>query len=419
MIKTYKCAMPWSNLHITPEGRVAPCMQYTASSRLELELYNLKSHSLEEAINSPGMKEVRRSMMNEQPNDLCKVCDYRDSNNIHSTRQEINDKLLDRVDFTTTQEDGHISIEDFKPLILDVRFSNICNLKCRMCSHEYSSAWYDEAIEISKTDKTFVFSNVTKQDAKFHGSSSYDDIEPMLDYVETIYFAGGEPLITPDHYRVLDYLIKNGRASQVVLIYSTNLTVSSYKGKMVRDYWAEFNRVEVAASIDGMGDVGEYVRTNLIWNDAVRVYNELKPTDDRYSNIMIYACITISLLNVYHMPEFIKWCLENGWIHKSATTYAINFVDYPFEMSVKALPVTARNEVVNKYHGLIDWMKDNDYMNGVEPVKDIIKYINNTNKTEEEISELNKQLIERLNIYDKSGGLNWRAVLPELREHLE
>ncbi len=415
---TKKCAMAWGNLHITPDGKVAPCMQYTFSDDKEYELYNIKDHTLEEAINSPGMCTVRRTMLNEQQNDMCSVCDYREKNGVNSTRISINEQMWHRIDTTPTRQDGYLQLDDFKPLLLDVRFSNVCNLKCRMCSHDYSSAWYDESIEISSADKNFVFKSVTKNDSKFHGNVSYDDIAPMLDYVETIYFAGGEPLMTPDHYKVLEHLINNNRAKDVKLVYSTNLTISRYKGKPVRDYWAEFENVEVAASIDGMGKVGEYIRTNLNWQSAINTYNELKPNDERYSNISIYACITLSNLNVFHLPDFIKWCLQSGWILKETNVYAINYVEFPFDMSVKALPLEARTAVISKYKKLINWMEENDAHNGIDQINNIIKYIQGTDKTESEISELNTLLRQRLDLYDKTANLNWKESLNELEEYL-
>jgi molybdenum cofactor biosynthesis enzyme MoaA len=92
---------------------------------------------------------------------------------------------------------------------LDIRLNNICNFKCRMCSEYFSSAIQQETIKIyGKDAKLGHEQNLLTASLSIERDSQFSTIAPYItSNVEDIYFAGGEPLMTKEHYRVLDKLI--------------------------------------------------------------------------------------------------------------------------------------------------------------------------------------------------------------------
>src|SRR5690606_13564279 len=138
----------------------------------------------------------------------------------------------------------------------DVRFSNICNFKCRGCSPELSSAWQ------SDFEKAFGLS-FPKYVSVSPNPKLWAELHLLLETVEMAYFAGGEPLIMDDHYRVLDEFIKMKK--DVRLSYNTNLSRLTYRDKHICDYWNNFSDVQVGVSIDDMGRRGEYFRHGMEW----------------------------------------------------------------------------------------------------------------------------------------------------------
>ena len=319
----YVCALAWNHLHVTIEGRVAPCCVYTSYTDAASELYNLKTHSLDDAINSPGLKNMRRAMIKGIPHDLCSVCNYNLLNGIKSPRDKYNDEYLSKtIDLIEkTNLDGSIDIKNFNPIYVDLRVSNLCNIKCRMCSVQASSAWYAETVEFNRlTDAGVVY-----YDKKFENNDGISQVSHLLDNVEHMYWAGGEPLILDAHYKILQYLIDNNKASRISLVYSTNLTVSKYKGRSIIDYWRHFKHVFIAASVDGTDDVYNYIRTGASWDTAKTVFDEFK--NSGYSHIVINPCFTVSMLNIQYMPALLHWCFENEWIPADNPEIAINFVE--------------------------------------------------------------------------------------------
>lgn len=410
----YICALAWNHLHVTIEGRVAPCCVYTSYTEDAKSLYNLKTHSLEEAINSPGMKKMRRAMIDGKPNGLCTVCDYNLANGIKSPREKYNERYLDRTVelIKLTNDDGSIEIDNFNPLYVDLRFSNLCNLRCRMCSIQASSAWYNETVEYNKLTN----GGPVYYDTKFENNKSSEQLNHLLDNVEHMYWAGGEPLLLEEHYYILNYLIDSNRACEVDLVYNTNLTISKYKGKPITDLWKNFKSVFIVGSIDGLEEVSDYIRTGSTWEKTKSVFEEFKNCG--HNNIRIHPCITVSMLNILHIPKMIQWLYENEWFDPNMADIAINFVDYPPEMCIKFIPFEMANEVKQRFPLLYDWLTENGHPRSIDPLNTIIKYIDGSESDQLTSAEMMSKLVNRLDIYDITGKLDWKKSLPELNYYL-
>ena len=416
------CALAWTHLHVTTTGDVAPCGQYNLSSTDRYPLLRIQDHTLEECINSVGLKHIRSTMLNNEPNDMCSLCEYKMQNNIESTKDRSNQLFLEQTKpaIEKTNADGSINIDDFKPVFMDIRFGNLCNLKCRMCNLNASSAWFAETLKITELQKTsdtrFAQAEADQNSLKFIANGAYEKIEHLLNYVERMYFAGGEPLLMEDHYKALSYLIKTGRAKDVELHYSTNYTVSKYKNKLLADYWQHFKLVIVAGSADGIEEVSDYIRTGSSWDKIKQIASELKPNGDEYRNIILSPCFSVSILNIFHAPRFFKWCFENSWFEPNIKTMAINYVDYPPDLSIKILPAFAKALIATQFAELTQWLIQHDHPDSAVTVNEIITYMTATMPSDDDIDSNMTQAKTRLDTYDISGELNWKIALPELAE---
>ena len=161
----------------------------------------------------------------------------------------------------------------FKIKYLDVRNNNLCNLECSICNSYYSSKWAQR---------------LGKQ--KFVAT----DFDIDLTHVDWIYFAGGEPLLNPKHWQVLESIPD---PSKVRLLYNSNLTIV----KNVEKYWPQFKSVIVNASMDGFGKLGEYLRYGTSWSTF----------ENNLSIVAQYATVrivpVISVLNIFHLQELEEW----------------------------------------------------------------------------------------------------------------
>lgn len=410
------CALAWEHLHVAIDGKVAPCCIWNYKEAENYKLYELSTHTLEEAINSPGMRDMRKAMLSGKRHPLCDTCYRREDENIFTMRELYNEKYLDGAQdiIASTNDDGSIPIEKFKPKYVDVRFSNLCNIKCRMCSHQASSSWYDETklwfreLDIDKADTIYI------DKFESNAESTKEKVAYVFDTVESVYFAGGEPLILNEHYQVLQRIIDSGRANEVNLVYSTNLMVISYKGKSILEYWKHFKDVKVMASIDGMGDVFDYIRTGAKWNTVKKNFEYIR--ENALDNVKIEICLTVSVQNIYHLPDFIRWCNEHEWLKFGRNWIGVNFVEDPEELDIVYLPTEIKQELTLKYNELFDWLKEN---RGEDSYHDFISILHHLNGREisQEQKDINlSKLKYRLHAHDRTANLDWQSVLPEIKE---
>ena len=96
-----------------------------------------------------------------------------------------------------------------------------------------SSSWYSDNKELASNERlkeigSDYYNNVDKDRTSSLISvndkvSFLELLQPHYDCVDEIYFAGGEPLVMPEHYQILDKLLELGR-TDVNIRYSTNFS---------------------------------------------------------------------------------------------------------------------------------------------------------------------------------------------------
>jgi sulfatase maturation enzyme AslB (radical SAM superfamily) len=172
------------------------------------------------------------------------------------------------------------------------------------------------------------------------------DVYPYLDDCREFYFAGGEPLMHQEHLDILKYLNANKLYDKRIL-YSTNLTLTKWKGTDFLDIWKNFNNIEFFCSIDGKGDALEFIRefsnhSNIFKN--LDKLLKLKERDPKSFNV--YICYTHSLYNAYYTKEFFQFLFDNGFLDR-LTDIELN-VAYDDENSPACLPSFAIEELRKK-----------------------------------------------------------------------
>lgn len=241
------CILPWVHFYFNPQGNILPCC--VADEKFPLGSYNNKNID----FNSKEIKKFRKNMIDNAQVPHCQVCYKKEENNIKSIRQSSNDSFLKNIPKETITE----SVDNFQLKYLDIRLNNVCNLKCRMCSGKFSN-------RIAQEDKEIWGSTEYLHNSNFTDYTDYflDLVEDHSPYLEKIYFAGGEPLINPAHYKILDLLIKD-KNTNLEISYNTNFSILKYKNNDILEYWKQFKNIEVGASIDLIGKASDYVRNGV------------------------------------------------------------------------------------------------------------------------------------------------------------
>jgi sulfatase maturation enzyme AslB (radical SAM superfamily) len=237
----------------------------------------------------------------------------------------------------------------------DIRFSNLCNLSCRSCGHIFSSSWYQDQVKLAGSQ--WALNNSALNIAGRTKDDMWQQLIPHLDYVEQIYFAGGEPLMMEEHYNILDELERRGRFD-VRLIYNTNFTHTKLKDREVFDYWRKFESVAVGASLDGQGTYGEYIRKGTDWACVERNRRVML---EQCHNVDFYISPTLSILNAWHLPDFHRDWVEKGLL--KAQDLNVNILQDPAHLRIDIATTEYKEQINLKYQTHLDWLRPLDQLN--------------------------------------------------------
>jgi hypothetical protein len=233
--------------------------------------------TLEQHWNSDHMKSVRLRMMAGEELSECEVCDHKLLNtNVY--RSYWNQLFKHKIDeaFEKTDANGATTMPTIS---FDYRFNNLCNFKCRMCGNMLSSSWEAESRKHNNWDDEthpWMASPLREQIKKFQDQQV---VKEFLDAIETkqireIYWCGGEPLMWDMHWKAMERIIELGFADEVYVRYNTNLSRTSFQKSNLFDLLKYFNDWQVCASIDGTGEIGEYIRDGLDYEQWLRNFKE-------------------------------------------------------------------------------------------------------------------------------------------------
>ena len=340
--KTF-CMYPWIHLHAWPTGQAFPCCMSEPAGQIG----NCHTQPLSEIWNSKEQRQLRVNMLNETPSAACTRCYEQEESGFFSGRLSANKHhghLVNRA--SETQADG--TVERFEMTYWDIRFSNLCNLKCRSCGHIFSSQWYQDQARLAGPE--WKARNTVLNYAGRTEMDMWEQLEPHLDYVEQIYFAGGEPLLMEEHYRILDELVRRGRFD-VRLIYNTNFTHTDLKGQSVFEYWQKFDSVAVGASLDDSGARGEYIRKGTNWATVVENRREMMRM---CPEVDFYISPTLSIMNAWHLPDFHREWVDLGLIR--AQDLNVNILQDPAHYRIDIAPAEYKQAITEKYQRHLEWL---------------------------------------------------------------
>ncbi len=322
------CILPWLAAYNRPAGEVLPCCEYSGEPAGALG-----RAPWTQLQNSEPLKRLRRRMLEGRRDAGCSVCYAEESGGVQSLRRASNDRfarfapLIDE-----TRADGSLPRPRLR--FLHITFSNICNLRCRMCGEFASTAWYADAAALREGD---VLSAPLAPAQPLE--ALLRELDPVLEDVAQIHISGGEPLLDPRHYAFLEHLLRRGLTG-IGLSYNTNLSSLRHQRWDVAELWGRFAEVAVGASFDAMGRRGEYLRKGLRWDAAVDNWRRLRRECPR---VQLAVRPTVTIFNALHLPDFHREWIDGGLARDEE--FRLSFLTAPRHYSLQALPPRLKDRV--------------------------------------------------------------------------
>jgi MoaA/NifB/PqqE/SkfB family radical SAM enzyme len=371
------------------------------------------------------MRRIRRQVLKGERPPECMPCFQLEDQGVESLRQRhIAGEIPEaRINLYPNALDK-VGVDYMMPFefpTMEIKLNNLCNLKCRMCNPLDSTNWkdWDQVEEFYKKEKNYLVPTIQKLvDKPGQYIGAFDDtanwwvsFEKLLPYFRRVEFAGGEPLMDPQHYKILDMLKPYGK--DIEIKYATNgTTLGISKGRTIHDYWPHFRSVAVNVSLDGIGPVYEYIRGNGNWEEVVHNIKEIQ-TIPNISRVV--GAVAVQVSNVLILDKMIEYFLDDLGI-----VFYTNMVNYPNVLSIQVLPNEMKSLAIKRLLAVKERLPNFKYVKANPILLDItnkqidgvINFITSKNTTHlwDDCLEFNRRL-------DTTRNQSFFDVTPEFEAH--
>jgi sulfatase maturation enzyme AslB (radical SAM superfamily) len=369
----YICPAVFGGVHYNCDNRMGPCCLNTITP----------STTIEEYLKIPTLVQLKEDMLNGIRNPICNKCYNLEDVGVSSHRE-------DWLRLTTPEV-----FENNKFFHLELRFSNLCNLRCRTCYATTSSRVATEEAQYFGSDKRIL--SFSGPDENF----ALAEAKKIAKDLQMITFSGGEPFMHWQHWEFLDYLIEN-KCNPSLLYYSNN-TLLTFKDQHIFDKWKHFDSILYRASIDAVGEAAEYWRSGTEWKDVVNNITQIKEVMPK---VTLEFTITVSWPMIYQIHKIYEQLLQFTDIPRESINFNTAFSRW-FDLQV--LPKEEKEKVSEYLLSLA-----NDEMYDVSTQKNLLalhSYINDKDQ-----SETMPLAIKKLKEVDIVRNESFIDVFPEWKE---
>jgi MoaA/NifB/PqqE/SkfB family radical SAM enzyme len=382
--------------------------------------FNMIRDKITDSWNSKYMKEMRLKMIKGEKHSNCQRC-YLQEDLGHSSMRDTKG-MADLI--KNTNPDGSY---DTAPWQLELHFGNLCNLACKMCSQNYSTAIGKELIKMGHQDPDFL-KWVKKESGTVNNWTGQLDMvydwfknekikkevfEHVSKNVTRLNVIGGEPTIIKEFFELLDYCYQDKTLGDKQVLIHSNMTNTNPK---LTDWLGEMESWSIVASIDGVGDRNRYIRYPSDWDTIVKninFYNEIRKT---HKNGNVVFGPAIQLLNI---DQLVDMCMFFRDISSDSPNIGFySHVKYPIICDYDIAPTEYKLKVADQLETKLKEIKNERY------VQDISTHVNglrNESFTEEQKKTYQKMFIRYNDAQDRlrSNTKTWRELIPGLEQAID
>ena len=346
-IDKFYCPLPFKHLFVAPNG-IKPCCSFSGTYE----------GTIEEHLSSALLKSIQKSILNGIVPTGCKACYDGESTTNHSTRlialDDYNNERYEQTDI------------DY----IDLRSSNLCNLKCRTCNPLFSSRIQSE---LNKNhDALSEYYSYDASSTLIHTTNSnFEYIKNHLSNINRLNLTGGEPTFMPEVKDMLQVCFDQQFTGNILMTSNLNFT---------DDFWFDLTKrlgeqIHWTISIDAIGKNAEIIRSGSSWTLMDQNIHKLT----QLSNSIEYN-ITISSLNAMHINELLLYIndIKNNYQHiPNGQTIRLSPCWEPDYLQVRNIPLELKNKIITELEQtLTSQMLHNDIANSINEIIAVLSQFN-------------------------------------------
>lgn len=407
------CVVPWVQLSTKPNGNYRLCCLMN-TARLpskglltdgQGKALHASESTIDEAMNSGEARDIRLRMLNGEKPVECETCWQKERLGLGSKRTVTNKAYATEFTFADavarTKSDGST---DIPASYFDLRFGNLCNLRCVMCHPGSSSQWYEDYRKLWNVDHFYdsgrkVMLEGPSTGFDWHESEKFwHELEARLPHIRQIYLVGGEPMLIDRHFEFLELCVQRGVSKRITLEYDTNLSKVTERALSL---WANFEKIILRVSIDDFGEQNEYIRYPSKWKTIEANLAKVKSSP---LPLELSVTTTWQVLNAF--------TITNLWEALGFVT-STRILNTPTYMDVGILPWKVKEALIVHLRGFAA----RRHVKGWEKIESYVSYLEKTRERfdRDGLGQF-KDFMLRL---DNLRGTSYSRTFPQLASHLE
>ena len=322
--KTDFCYYPFFQVLVSAEGKYKPCSKHDDFITHEGKELKVGEASVADAWNSDYMQTMRHNFHNEIRTKGCRQCWREQSLGLKPMR-------YDSYNYKVPESQVNAPVS---PMRVEINASNVCNMRCRICSPRASSKWIKEGKDLLGYTEEIHY-NLVGENVKI--------IKEWIPNITEIGYFGGEPLLSDENLDILRYCVETGHSKHITILLNTNGTVYTDEIAML---FSKFKKVFLNFSIDDIGARFEYQRKGGNWDEVIDNMKKFIAHGgyNSWNVIECKICCTVTSMNIYYFPEYFDFMNT----HFPGLPVFWNLLYAPVGLSIQILPVDVKTLIKNR-----------------------------------------------------------------------
>ena len=347
------------------------------------------------------------------------------------------DAVSDRVYKTVIYNDEDLAHayrtparEDFNLQTLEIAFDRTCQFACSYCNPAFSSTWVNDIKRngpytglVSDGRNHFTHTHDHSQLYKFGEVNPY--VEAFHKWWESdlhrtlkeLRITGGEPLMSAETWKLIDWFKSNRGKSQTRLAINSNLGYQVDIDRLINS--VEDLEIDLYTSNESEYDQAEYIRDGLNYN--LWLENVMKLANSKKFRGLHIMC-TINALCLDTLPNFLDTIVElKKEFGRDYPNFTLNILRFPSFQSPLVLPDDIREKYKNQLTNFIVRHKGYNYLheheiNHLQRLVDYLDVVKTPHSDAFEMPKLRNDFKQFYKQYDQRRGKDFCRTFPALAD---
>jgi len=423
------CAAKWYNATIwLGSGQTTSC-HHPLPHAIDPEAIKTNPSALH---NTPRKKHERVQMQQGERPSGCEYCWKIED----IGRDNISDRVY-KSKIYTLEDLSHAyhtpADQDINLRTLEIAFDRTCQLACSYCNPAFSSTWVRDIRQhgayvnlVSDGRGHFTHAHDHSQLYRFGETNPYVEAffrwweSDLHQTLQELRITGGEPLMSGDTWKLLDWFRDNPGRSQTRLAINSNLGPGVDLDRLLSA--TQDIPLDLYTSMESVGPQAEYIRDGLDYSLWVQNMTRLITSGQLRG---LHVMCTINALCLDSLPDlltvFMRWKHEYG---SEFPNFTLNILRFPSFQSVLVLPEHVRDQHRHRLQQWLDQWGQDSMMHEHERnhVQRLIDYLDVVKTPHSEAFDHDRLLNDFGQFYaqyDQRRGKNFVATFPNLKDWYE